>query len=112
MKIYVIGAITQYGEIADPEEFQDIMDKLKYLGFKSICSPLEIMKSDIPYNYKKEQRLEMVDVCDMVLLQRNWRQDPACHEDFAHAAKKGMHIRFNSSADWLDIRRIAGFPCN
>jgi len=56
--------------------------------------------------------MEMIEVCDMVLLQRNWRQDPACHEDFAHAAKKGMHIRYNSSADWLDIRSLAGFPCN
>lgn len=112
MKIYVLGALSEYGNVADPEELQDIIGRLKDLGFKDVCSPLEIMKSDIPYSQKKEQRMEMIEVCDMVLLQRNWRQDPACHEDFAHAAKKGMHIRYNSSADWLDIRSLAGFPCN
>jgi hypothetical protein len=112
MRIYVTGAIRMYGVADAEEEFKKMFDRLKEIGCTDVCSPLEIVKSDLPS--EQEKRFEMINSCDMVLFRRDWKNDVMSQKEFLYIAKSrpDISLMYDSWGDWAHLRNLVRFSCS
>jgi hypothetical protein len=114
MKIYVTGAIRIHGITEAEAEFNKMFDRLKEIGYTDICSPLEIVKSDLTSKLEEQKRYEMIDSCDLILFRRDWNIDSMSLKEFVYREKyrPGIKMTYDSFEDWVYLRNMIGFYCN
>ncbi len=105
MKIYISGPVT--GTIGYVERFAAAEAQLKAAGHE-VVNPVKIlsrMPAGTTHNQYMKLSLDLMDMCDTVLMLQGWRHSKGASIELDYAVRNAMTITFEGGAGCVNPSR-------